>query len=300
MANDACATSVWINYSPTLLDDATKNAVNTKSVTIDHQLYGLLQLPDVVRNCEAVGQKVVGVLLSKAHKKADQIAMGCFRDTSTIRYRGIEIFADIEAQGPFDVIVHKITELSNTADPANKDAVDRFVHYCEAHPEVQILDGLQVIEYCLCRHKFMAAFAEHFGEFIMSDSGIKLRLPWSINVDGTLADVECSRFPMLLKAKQATNSVESHLHTIVFNPEGFAEVQGLYQNGSVLQEFVNHDGVVYKVYFCDHHYFYESKPSVANLSNCGVNYTQFTNVSFPKEILSDEKPIYRELDPVSV
>ena len=109
------------------------------------------QLPSVLETLEVQGASKVGLLLCTQHKRRSLIKKGCFSSTPELRFCCIEPYAELEAQGPFDVILHKVSEIVSSEDPEDKAAVKRLRDYIEAHPETKVIDSLDVFNFTLNR-----------------------------------------------------------------------------------------------------------------------------------------------------
>lgn len=68
-----------------------------------------------------------------------------------LRFKCIEPYADLDAQGPFDVILHKVSEIVSSEDPEDKAAVQRLRDFIDSHPDIKIIDSLDVFNFTLNR-----------------------------------------------------------------------------------------------------------------------------------------------------
>jgi len=60
-----------------------------------------------------------------------------------IELKEIKPSLPIETQGPFDVIVTKLTDVFSKEDEINKTIVQNFERFVKSHPEVLLLDSLE-------------------------------------------------------------------------------------------------------------------------------------------------------------
>jgi inositol-1,3,4-trisphosphate 5/6-kinase/inositol-tetrakisphosphate 1-kinase len=66
----------------------------------------------------------------------------------------VELSKPVEEQGPFDLIIHKITDLMVAADGGDeqaKTAVDRMETFAAAHPDIPVIDSLTDLQPLLDR-----------------------------------------------------------------------------------------------------------------------------------------------------
>ena len=54
----------------------------------------------------------------------------------------LDLTQNLEAQGPFDVLIHKVTDLVTSEHPADKQQMENFKTYTAAHLALPVLDPL--------------------------------------------------------------------------------------------------------------------------------------------------------------
>ncbi|XP_063295123.1 inositol-tetrakisphosphate 1-kinase [Pelobates fuscus] len=212
--------------------------------------------------------KRVGYWLSE--KKIKKLNFQAFADLC--RKRGIEVVQlnlskPIEDQGPLDVIIHKLTDVILEADQNDKESVQlvqRFQEYVEAHPETIILDPLPAIRTLLDRSKSYELIRRI--ESCMQDERICsppfMELMTECGED-TLKHIEKNglAFPFICKTRVA-HGTNSHEMAIVFNEEGLLTIQP----PCVIQSFISHNAVLYKVFVVGDSYTVVERPSLKNFS----------------------------------
>ncbi|XP_072285036.1 inositol-tetrakisphosphate 1-kinase [Pyxicephalus adspersus] len=243
--------------------------------------------------------KRVGYWMSE--KKIKKLNFQAFADLC--RKRGIEVVLlnlakPIEDQGPLDVIIHKLTDVILEADQNDSEAVQlvqRFQDYIDAHPETIILDPLPAIRTLLDRSKSYELIRRI--ESYMQDE--RLCSPPFMELstecgDDTLKLMEQNglAFPFICKTRVA-HGTNSHEMAIIFNTEGLRRIQP----PCVIQSFVSHNAVLYKVFVVGDSYTVVERPSLKNFSQ-GVSdresiFFNSHNVSKP-----ESSSVLTELDKV--
>nr|XP_034962951.1 inositol-tetrakisphosphate 1-kinase isoform X1 [Zootoca vivipara] len=212
--------------------------------------------------------KRVGYWLSE--KKIKKLNFQAFAELC--RKRGIEVIQldltkPIEDQGPLDVIIHKLTDVIIEADQNDSQSLElvhRFQEYIDAHPETIILDPLPAIRTLLDRSKSYELIRQI--ETYMQDERICsppfMELTSACGGD-TLQQIEKNgiAFPFICKTRVA-HGTNSHEMAIIFNQEGLKAIQP----PCVIQSFINHNAVLYKVFVVGESYTVVKRPSVKNFS----------------------------------
>ncbi|XP_073923384.1 inositol-tetrakisphosphate 1-kinase isoform X3 [Castor canadensis] len=199
-------------------------------------------------------------------------ARGHGRGGSGCGKRGIEVVQlnlnrPIEEQGPLDVIIHKLTDVILEADQNDSQSLElvhRFQEYIDAHPETIVLDPIPAIRTLLDRSKSYELIRKI--EAYMKDDRI-CSPPFmeltSLCGDDTMRLLEQNglAFPFICKTRVA-HGTNSHEMAIVFNQEGLNAIQP----PCVVQNFINHNAVLYKVFVVGESYTVVQRPSLKNFS----------------------------------
>ncbi|XP_073526392.1 uncharacterized protein [Phyllobates terribilis] len=145
-------------------------------------------------------------------------------------------------QGPFDCVLHKLY---------GDDWKRQLADYKVKIPNVVILDSPDAIERLHNRISMLQAVSELKIADNESDTfGIPKQMV--IYDAETLCDPpswEGLKFPMIAKPLVADGSAKSHKMSLVYNHKGLTNLKP----PIVLQEFVNHGGVIFKVYVVGEH-----------------------------------------------
>ncbi|XP_062252962.1 inositol-tetrakisphosphate 1-kinase [Platichthys flesus] len=208
----------------------------------------------------------VGYWLSE--KKMKKLNFQAFADLC--RKRGIEVVQldlsqPLEEQGPLDVIIHKLTDLILEADQNDSQAVllvQRVQEYIDSHPETIILDPLPAIRTLLDRCKSYQLI--HRLESCMQDKRI-CSPPFMVLNSKCSPDVleqirrQGLTFPFICKTRVA-HGTNSHEMAIIFSEEDLKDVKP----PCVIQSFINHNAVLYKVFVVGDSYTVVERPSLKN------------------------------------
>lgn len=176
----------------------------------------------------------------------------------------IDLSYPLEDQGPFTVIIHKLTDVIAKAvqgDTNARDVIHRFESYLERNPEIGVIDPLQNVRKLLERHNSYSTInnngLENLGIFIPNF------------VELTSQDVEINllrlreagvTFPFVCKPTIAHGSKNAHQMAIIFNEEGVRDCFP----PCVAQSFVSHNAVLYKIFFVGEEYQIVERPSLKN------------------------------------
>ncbi|KAM4625740.1 inositol-tetrakisphosphate 1-kinase [Polymixia lowei] len=208
----------------------------------------------------------VGYWLSE--KKMKKLNFQAFADLC--KKRGIDVVQldlsqPLEEQGPLDVIIHKLTDLILEADQNDSQAVllvQRVQDYIDAHPETIVLDPLPAIRTLLDRCKSYQLV--HRIEDCMQDERICSPPFMVLNTEcgpDTLEQIKKHglTFPFICKTRVA-HGTNSHEMAIIFSEEDLKDVKP----PCVIQSFINHNAVLYKVFVVGESYTVVERPSLKN------------------------------------
>ncbi|XP_058084886.1 inositol-tetrakisphosphate 1-kinase 1-like [Magnolia sinica] len=207
------------------------------------------------------------------------------------RDRGIDLIR-IESdrplvdQGPFDCILHKLS---------SDGWKSQLQEYATKNPGVFIIDPPDAIQRLHNRISMLQVVSEiqvpqeheTFGipkQIVMYDSA-------------TLLDPGGLRFPVIAKPLVADGSARSHKMLLVYNRDGLIKLRP----PIVLQEFINHGGVIFKVYVVGDYVKCVKRKSLPDVSEekldsseGSLSFSQVSNVT-PQE-RTDENYSYLHLE----
>lgn len=228
---------------------------------------------------------------------------------SLARSRGIDLIAidpakPLLSQGPFHCVLHK---LSGDEWRSNLDA------FSAVHPQIPIIDRPDAIERLHNRISMLQVVSELDTSTSASASGETFGIPSQVVVydSGALADsglVEALRFPIIAKPLVADGTARSHKMSLVFTRDGLHKLKP----PLVLQEFVNHGGVIFKVYVVGTHVTCVKRRSLPDVSKetllqCpaegSVSFSQISNLTAKGQIRGAQEELTRldeaEMPPIS-
>ncbi|KAJ8626026.1 hypothetical protein MRB53_019333 [Persea americana] len=139
-------------------------------------------------------------------------------------------------QGPFDCILHKLS---------TADWKENLQEYTSRNPNVTVVDPLDAIE----RLRNRISMLQVVSELEIPQETATFGVPKQIVIfdSATLSDPAAAsglKFPVIAKPLVADGSARSHKMSLVFNRDGLIKLKP----PIVLQEFINHGGVIFKVY----------------------------------------------------
>uniref|UniRef100_H3DA10 Inositol-tetrakisphosphate 1-kinase n=1 Tax=Tetraodon nigroviridis TaxID=99883 RepID=H3DA10_TETNG len=209
----------------------------------------------------------VGFCLSD--KKRRRMNLGAFADLCAgcgVEVVEIDITQRLEPQGPFDVIVHKLSDVMVEAerDSRAQQLLASFQQsYVSAHPETVLLDPLPAMTQLLDRfasYRIMTKLHNSLRDWrICSPPYLE------IHSDAHLASIQQAvinqslSFPLICKTRVAHGSL-SHEMSLIFGAGSLADVRP----PCVLQSFINHGAVLHKVFVVGDRHFCVERPSLKN------------------------------------
>ncbi|KAK6162171.1 hypothetical protein DH2020_002012 [Rehmannia glutinosa] len=177
-------------------------------------------------------------LASKKQASFIQISLINVAKEKSIDLIKIDLEKPLIEQGPFDLVLHKIY---------GAEWRQQLAEYSAKNPKVLIIDSPDAIERLHNRISMLQVVTEL--NVIECDT-VSFGIPKQIAVYDAKAvgemDLESEglKFPVIAKPLVADGSAKSHKMSLVYNSDGLSKLKP----PVVLQEFVNHGGVIFKVY----------------------------------------------------
>jgi inositol-1,3,4-trisphosphate 5/6-kinase/inositol-tetrakisphosphate 1-kinase len=164
------------------------------------------------------------------------------------------------SSGPYDVLVLRLTdEIANAFETSQKAIVDLYEAYVLQHPDLRVIDPFKGQRMVVSR-------------LLMAD------------IFDKLAQRVC-------KATQASGSISSHLHTIAWDVKSLLSFeQSRLDEEFIIQEYVNHDATLFKVYVLRGLSFTVSRASLRNLPKPPVDGPPMTPIQFDSQKWKDSFP----------
>eukprot|EP00735_Rhodelphis_limneticus_P002577 TRINITY_DN1348_c0_g1::TRINITY_DN1348_c0_g1_i1::g.19964::m.19964 TRINITY_DN1348_c0_g1::TRINITY_DN1348_c0_g1_i1::g.19964 ORF type:complete len:631 (-),score=155.64,sp/Q6P3R8/NEK5_HUMAN/45.70/2e-64,Pkinase/PF00069.20/2e-64,Ins134_P3_kin/PF05770.6/1.9e-61,Pkinase_Tyr/PF07714.12/3.9e-42,Pkinase_Tyr/PF07714.12/2e+03,ATP-grasp_4/PF13535.1/0.00098,Kinase-like/PF14531.1/0.0011,Kinase-like/PF14531.1/8.3e+02,Kdo/PF06293.9/0.37 TRINITY_DN1348_c0_g1_i1:418-2310(-) len=154
---------------------------------------------------------------------------------------------DLEEQGPFHLILHRLTKdlVAAKTSPAAASKIAAIEGYSDRHPEVQVIDHPRNVLAVLDRSFTSLVFEQLLRK---KTDAWQYGTPRYLSVprgdDTDMAKAKTFTYPAVLKPFQSSGTDASHDLAIVFSPDALREFTPPY----ILQEFVPHGAILYKVY----------------------------------------------------
>lgn len=181
---------------------------------------------------------VVGYALTSKKKKSFlQPKLEVLARNKGILFVAIDLNRPLLDQGPFDVVLHKLL---------GKDWCGVIEDYRKNNPEVAVLDPPDAIEQLLNRQSML----NDVTNLNLSDCYGKVRVPRQmvINNDPSSIPHEVTsaglKLPLVAKPLVVDGTAKSHQMFLAYDQFSLSELEP----PLVLQEFVNHGGVLFKIY----------------------------------------------------
>ncbi|CAI9720274.1 inositol-tetrakisphosphate 1-kinase-like [Octopus vulgaris] len=223
----------------------------------------------------------IGYLLSdKKEKKFNLEKLAVRLREKDIELIKIDLNYSLEDQGPFDIIIHKITDVLSRADEGSeKDQLyaNNFKNFIRNHPECTLVDPLENVCRLLNRYEQYLQVQK----LELSSNGIEVFVPTFVELkSNVIEENKCKlkaanmEFPFVCKPQVAQGEILSHEMAIIFNEEGLKDVRP----PCVAQSFITHNAVLYKVFVVGDEQFICERPSLKNLT-AGDDKTIFFNTN---------------------
>ncbi|EEF52204.1 inositol-tetrakisphosphate 1-kinase 3 isoform X2 [Ricinus communis] len=189
--------------------------------------------------CRSLQRKlVVGyALTSKKIKSFLQPKFQGLARNKGILFVAIDPNKPLSDQGPFDIVLHKLT---------GKEWRQILEDFRRTHPEVTVLDPPDAIQHLHNRQSMLQCVAD----MNLSNSYGKVDVPRQLVVKRDAAFIPVAvlkaglMLPIVAKPLVADGSAKSHELSLAYDQESLQKLEP----PLVLQEFVNHGGVLFKVY----------------------------------------------------
>ncbi|KAL5560922.1 hypothetical protein UlMin_030669 [Ulmus minor] len=181
---------------------------------------------------------VVGYALTSKKKKSflQPKLVGLARSKG-IFFVAIDLNRPLSDQGPFDIVLHKL--LGN-------EWCDIIEDYKQKHPEVTVLDPPKSIQHLHNRQSMLQDVADldlsdYHGKVGIPRQLVVTKDPLSIPYEVTKAGL---RLPLVVKPLLVDGSSKSHELFLAYDQFSLSELEP----PLLLQEFVNHGGILFKIY----------------------------------------------------
>ncbi|KAL3057003.1 hypothetical protein OYC64_007480 [Pagothenia borchgrevinki] len=215
-------------------------------------------------HCLMSGSSKVGFCLSD--KKRRRINLQAFADFCAghgVEVVEIDLTQPMGPQGPFDVIVHKLSDVIVEAehDSQSQQLLANFQSFVSDNPSTVLLDPLPAMTRLLDRfasYRIMSELHNSLRDWrVCSPSYLEIQS--ADDLSSVQQAVTTLSFPLICKTRVAHGSL-SHEMCLIFSGGGLADVRA----PCVLQSFVNHGAVLHKVFVVGEKHFCVERPSLKN------------------------------------
>jgi len=177
--------------------------------------------------------------------------------TENVHFQFINAAQSLDDQGPFDIILHKITNEMVNAPVNTKDQnfVHNFEDYITRHPETKIIDKLDNIRKVLNRdsmnHVIKTLKQKDHGR---NTSTQEWGTPGCLTLENANVDAfeEIKKhnlhFPIVCKTIISCGTESSHKMAVIMSTQKLQTALDRMQFPVLLQEYINHDAALFKVY----------------------------------------------------
>ncbi|XP_015901134.1 inositol-tetrakisphosphate 1-kinase 4 isoform X2 [Ziziphus jujuba] len=186
-----------------------------------------------------VGQKLtVGYALTSKKKRSFlQPKFLSLARSKGICFIAIDLNRPLADQGPFDIVLHKLLR---------KEWWDIIEDYRQKHPEVTVLDPPNAIQHLNNRQSMLQDVADlnlsdYHGKVGVPRQLVVKKDPSSIPYEVTKAGL---KLPLVAKPLLVDGSAKSHELFLAYDEFSLSELEP----PLVLQEFVNHGGILFKIF----------------------------------------------------
>lgn len=210
----------------------------------------------------------VGICLTNSKKLKMNLPSSLFEicHKSQIEVVDIDMERNLEQQGPFDIILHKILEWSNEDKELGSVYLEKFKNYLSRHQNVILIDPIDTGIKLTNRMQMLEAARNC--EFSLN--GRRVFVPNFTFIDRDCDSSRCELllsnsnivFPVIIKHHMgACFGKRVHDMSIVLNKNNLSDMQP----PCIIQRFHNHNGTMVKIYVIGEKFYLCKRPSVKNL-----------------------------------
>ena len=194
----------------------------------------------------------------------------------------MDMNGDLEQQGPFDVIIHKILEWYNHGLETGNAKLKKLLNYVRSCPQMpKVLDPIE--ETVRLADRFYSMQIMEDCQFVMN--GIRVYVPEFTFLKKTdsehvleILDKKGMDFPVITKPPVTRCDAEAHDMAIIFSEAAVTDINF----PCVVQQFVNHNSMLYKVAAVGEQMYICERPSVKNLERSLDDTVYFDSMTVSK------------------
>ncbi|XP_028131570.1 inositol-tetrakisphosphate 1-kinase isoform X1 [Diabrotica virgifera virgifera] len=215
---------------------------------------------------------------------------------------GFEVFKlslkkSLESQGPFCVLVHKMTDIiasANMGDIRCGNLIQEVENYISQNPSLVVIDPIanvrKLIDRCNCYSIIHSTNLSTYNVFTPNFCTLRTGDKESLKQQLKMAKVT---YPFICKPMLGHGSKKAHEMSIIFNEKYLTGIK----TPCVAQSFINHDAVLFKIYIAGDKHYYVERPSLKNFKASERETIYFDTSDVSK---SDSKSRLCVLDPEDI
>lgn len=191
----------------------------------------------------------------------------------------IDLKKPIDNQGNFDLIIHKLTNIMCGHNMECNDELKNLYEFSKSHQDIVIVDDLDSVAITLDREEI-----DQLLKSIKWTNDQKVSCPNSnlllhADIESIKEATKNLKFPILAKPKAAslmlnTPNEYSHMLRLATSPEDLVG----FTSPCILQEYINHGGIIYKLYAVGSQLSCDIRPSTRD-----INPGESINLNFHSE-----------------
>ncbi|CDW52491.1 inositol tetrakisphosphate 1 kinase [Trichuris trichiura] len=181
-------------------------------------------------------------------------------------------FDNIEAQLPLHAIVHKLSDFivqSDQGDLYAKNIIEKMEVLEKNHPEVLILDPIDAVRILCNRYSQYSLMKTLCAEgpirtppFVLLKDGDTKQITALLEKDQISFPFVGLLFIPVCKHLAAHGTENAHRMQLVFGPHGLKDIE----TPCVIQQFIRHGGILYKMFAIGDDTFISSRPSLRDFT----------------------------------
>ncbi|XP_047977222.1 inositol-tetrakisphosphate 1-kinase 1-like isoform X1 [Salvia hispanica] len=208
-----------------------------------------------------------------------------FARNKGIQFVPIDLKRALSEQGPFNIVLHKLE---------GRDWSQVIEDYQRLHPEVTVVDPPEAIQHLRNRQSMLEVVAdlklpESYGKVCTPRQLVISKNPTSVPDEVVKAGLTV---PLVVKPLVVDGSVKSHALFLAYDNISLSELEA----PMVLQEFINHSGVLFKVFIVGESIKVVRRFSLPDLSETDIS-TNSGVFGFPRVSGADSSADDVDLDP---
>lgn len=186
----------------------------------------------------------------------------------------VDIRKTFHSQGPIHIFVHKLTDVIASAKEGNLKSIlqiKAIEDYINKNPSMIVIDPLEKVRNLLnrytCYRTVRLSDLYKYGVFIPNFCELKTN---NLTDAAQMIRDAGVTYPLLCKPSLGHGS-NAHKMSIIFNEDSLSD----YTAPCVVQSFINHNAVLYKIYIVGTRHYLVQRPSIKNFHG-----TDFKTITF--------------------